>query len=180
MVSGRERDTQRTRVAITERTVYHHSKTAGLGHQDVYCPDCGFPKGGNEKQQYAFIVAKRKIRSEIKDEENMLGYGKYMLWIAALFNGFSYRSQNGFVLVAGLLVSTTFVVLSFWVRRNPFATFLTALIVYVSLELFLTLFDPMFIVRDLVLKIMVAGAFSYAMHAAKRIERLKRELWVLL
>lgn len=176
MASGRERDSQRTRVVISDRSVCHHCHRTGLTVDEAFCPDCGFPQGGTEKQQYAFIVKKRRIRSEIKDNENMLGYSRYMLWVAALVNGVAFGGQDGVLLGGGLLVSLTFVGLSFWVKRNAFAALLTAFIVYVSLQLFLALFDPIFVLRGLMFKILIGGSFSYGMFAAKRIERLKKQL----
>ena len=74
------------------------------------------------------------------------------------------------------MVSAIFIALSFWVNKNPFAALLTALIVYVSLQLFLAIFDPMYVLGGLIFKIMITGAFVYGLYSAKAIERLKATL----
>lgn len=161
---------------IADPSICHYCKRTGLTSQDAFCPGCGFPQGGTEPRQYAFIVKKRKLRSEIRENENMLGYSRYMLWVAAGVNALAFGGSEGVVFASGAIVSSAFVGLSLWVKKNPFAALLTALIVYVSLQLFLALFDPLFILRGIAGKVLIAGAFAYGMYAAKTIERLKKQL----
>jgi RNA polymerase subunit RPABC4/transcription elongation factor Spt4 len=173
MASGRTRDAARTRVVIADRTICHHCKRPGLPASKKFCPECGFPQGGTEAEQYRFIVGKRKQRSEIADNERMVSKARWFLFAISVFSLISVEFEHTVVIWGSTILSLIFVGLGVWSRTKPYPALLTGLIVYVSLQLFMGTLQPAFFFAGLIWKLIITSALFYGMMSAKALERLR-------
>jgi RNA polymerase subunit RPABC4/transcription elongation factor Spt4 len=172
-LTGRERDEQRRRIVVLDRSVCQHCKRKGLTNEDKFCPDCGFPQQGAESEQRRFIVEKRRERSKAQENECMVKRARYYLQGAALMNMLSFISDEPLVVVVGLVISSVFVALSFWAKTKAYPAILTGLLTYVSIQLFFGVFHWQFLMSGLIVKIAIVGALWYALRAAKELELRK-------
>ncbi|MFT6715885.1 MAG: ribosomal protein L37E [Saprospiraceae bacterium] len=175
-LTAQERDRQRRRIVISDKTTCHHCKSKGLKLDEKHCPNCGFPQQGNEVEQRRFIVGVRKKKSEINEGRKNIRYGTRMLFLVAGLNGVSYIGTSGADLVVGIIISGIYVFLAFLSKKKPFPSIMTGLILYFCLYLLYGLLDPMNLVAGIIFKIMIIGALIYALYAVKDIERLNKEI----
>ncbi len=176
MISAKERERKRRQIIIVDRTICYHCKTPGMLSNDVYCPNCGFPQGLSESEQWKFIINYRKQKSAIKDAESMVKKGRNFLFIVAGFNLLAFIEEDSIILIIGLLISSMYVLLALWSNKKPFPALLTGLIFYVTMNLFFGLFDPAYIMSGLIWKIAIIGALLYALYSVKYMEKLRQEI----
>ncbi len=98
------------------------------------------------------------------------------MFIVAGLNMLSFASGDTLSIIIGLIISSIYLGLAFWAGKNPFPALLTALLFYVSLQLFIAMIDIEYFLSGVLLKIAVAGTLLYAIYAVKDVERMRKEL----
>lgn len=149
----------------------------GLTADEKYCPQCGYPQGGTDEEQQAFSVRKaaEKFHAEIQDQKVRKARNA-LFWVAGL-NMLPYLlSREPAVIAVGLVISGIFLGLAFWTKSKPFPAILSALILFVALNVLAMIEDPMNIFRGIVLKIIVLSALIYALREIKRPAKPPRSL----
>lgn len=142
-----------------------------MSADDVFCPDCGFPQRGTEAEQRRFVVEKRKERATLEDHRDMVRKARNYLLITALLNMVSFISNEPVVLIVGAIISGIFVGLSFWAARQAYPALLTALLTYISIQLFFALFDAMYLLSGLLWKIVIVGTLIFALRSARELQK---------
>lgn len=140
----------------------------GLGPTEKFCPQCGYPQGGSEEERSAFTARKagEKFQAGIQVEK-VRKARNVLFWVAGL-NMIPYLITGEVVfIIAGLVISCVFLGLAFWTKKKPFPAILTALILFVALNLLAAIEDPLNLVRGIILKIIVLSALIYALRSLK-------------
>jgi hypothetical protein len=147
----------------------NYCKTAAVPPDGKFCTACGYPQAGTQEEQDAF--AYKKARSKFAKEtqrEQVTKARNTLYWVAGL-NMLPYLlTGEPAAIIAGLVISLIFVGLALWSRQKPFPALLTALIVFVALNLLLIIGDLSNIYRGLILKVIVLSALIYALRSLKR------------
>jgi hypothetical protein len=133
---------------------------------DVHCPDCGFPQGRPEEERAAFLRTQRAGSDAAVDRVKLVVNARNWLWAVAGFNMLPYLlTRDKALILAGLMISLIFSGLALWTRREPYPAILTALVLYVSLQLLLVVEDPMNIMRGLIFKFIIIGILIKALRS---------------
>ncbi len=89
------------------------------------CKSCGFPLAGSEKEKAVFIGKQISNREKEENLENKLLYVKLTLWLIGFYNIFilfneslkGITENNEFII--SLITGIVFLVLGFFVYKNP-------------------------------------------------------------
>jgi hypothetical protein len=134
-----------------------------------YCPFCGYPQNGTEEERGAFLreIGREQQRASIgQDRVNKARNASF--WVAGL-NMIPYIILGQAVyIVVGLVISLMFVGLALWSKKQPYPAILTALALYVLLNVLAAIEDPMNIIRGVVVKVLVLSALFYALRSLKQ------------
>ena len=175
-LTGRERDSRRSQIVIADKSVCHHCKKTGLIELEKFCPNCGFPQGGTEKEQWKFIITYRKKKSAIRESLKSVDRGRNFLFIVAALNIITYVGAETAVLIIGLIISGIYVGLGFWAKKRPYPALITGLIFYVTLYILFGLIDHAYFLYALIWKIAIVGSLLFAAYSVKDAEQLKKEI----
>lgn len=174
--AARIRENNRRKIIIKNPSICHHCKCKDLQIAETFCPQCGFPQGGSEKEQLRFLVHYRMKKTDIREGKKLVSYARYILFLAALLNFFSFWGADEVIFMVGCITTLIYFGMAIWSLFKPYAAFLTALIFYVALNLFIGIYNPWFILAGIWLKLLIVGTLFYALHSIKDIEQLRKEI----
>lgn len=150
-----------------------YCKHATVAAGETFCSACGYPQGGTQEQQDAF--AYKKARSSFAQQvevEKVTKARNTLYWVAGL-NMIPYLISGGMaIMLVGLVISGIYLGLALWSKSRPFPALLTALILFIALNLLDVVVDPMSIFRGIILKVIVLSALIYALRYLKRDQEL--------
>lgn len=155
--------------------------TENIAIGEVFCPNCGFPENGTEKERNKFesrINAKknllREVEREVKRGRNTLIFLGILNGLAGLYYGFILEEIA--VCVAQIIVAIIYLVLSTWVKKQPFGALLSALILYLTIVLLLAVIEPISLASGIVWKIVIIGFLVKGIKSGHETRNIYREL----
>lgn len=168
------------RIEITDPSTCFYCKSAPLGDEIVFCPSCGFPQRGTEKEQADFVWKKRALHRQLEEMQLKMDKAGNMLFITAGLFAVSYLiaflQSNAWTLIEGGIVCGAFVGFGFWARKNPYPAVLTGLIFLGTILLLYALVNPITIISGIIWKIAIISALIYGLKAAREAKALREEL----
>jgi len=134
-----------------------------------YCPYCGYPQNGTEEERGVFLREKGREQQRASiGEDHVKKARNALFWVAGL-NMIPYLILGQAVYIAvGLVISLIFVGLALWSKRQPYPAILTALALYVLLNVLAAIEDPLNIIRGIIVKVLVLSALFYALRSMKQ------------
>lgn len=168
------------RIEIKDPSTCFYCKSSPLGDEIVYCPSCGFPQRGTEKEQSDFVWKKRALHRQLEEMQLKMDKAGNMLFITAGLFLVSYliaAIQMGLsVLIEGGIICGAFVGFGFWARKNPYPAVLTGLIFLGTVLLLYAIINPVTIISGIIWKIAIISALIYGLKAAREAKALREEL----
>lgn len=162
-----------------QKCFYCHSSP--LNSSLAYCPGCGFPQFGEEKDQKKFIMDKRMLRMEFEEADDKVQKARIAIFGVAgiLLLNYSllyFQNNETYVAIEGVFLVSVFVGLGIAAKWNVYAATLAALILYGLLIIGYALIDPVTIVGGILWKILIISGLVYGLKAAVDAKRLKAKL----
>jgi hypothetical protein len=162
-----------------QQCFYCHSSP--LNNSIAYCPACGFPQFGDEKQQKNFIMDKRMLRMEFEEADDKVQKSRLAIFGVAGILLLNYailyfNSREDIVLIEGAFLVAVFIGLGIWAGRNAYPASLTALILYGLLIIAYALVDPITIIGGLIWKAIIISSLIYGLKASSEARRLRQKL----
>ncbi|MCU0434810.1 MAG: zinc ribbon domain-containing protein [Bacteroidia bacterium] len=167
-------------IRITDHNHCYYCNQA-LSETDNFCPACGFPQKGDEKEQIIFISDKRILFNELEEHyEKVQNARKALIWVAAIlllnYVISYYRLSEALVLLEGAIVVGAFVGLYFWARKNAYPAVLTGLILYTTLIVAYAIVAPLSLFGGFIWKVIAYSALIYGLRSAKAARDLYESL----
>lgn len=162
-----------------QQCFYCHSSP--LNSSLPYCPACGFPQFGDEKDQKKFIMEKRMLRMEFEEAEDKMQKARLAIFGVAGILLLNYailyfKNNENYVLIEGGLLVGLFVGLGAWAGKNAYLASLIALIMYGLLIIAYAMVDPVSIIGGILWKVVIISSLVYGLKAATEAKNLKQKL----
>lgn len=162
-----------------QQCFYCHSSP--LNAAISYCPACGFPQFGEEKEQKKYIMDKRILRMEFEEAEEKVQKSRLAIFGVAglLFLNYAIlaiNSPGNAALYEGIFLVSIFLGLGIWAKYNPFAASLTALILYGLLIITYAAIDPVTIFGGIIWKVAIIVSLIYGLKASSEAKRIRQKL----
>ena len=158
-----------------------YCNSSPLNSSVSYCPACGFPQFGDEKEQKRFIMDKRMLRMEFEEAEEKVGKARIAIFgVAALllinYVMLYYQIKDNYAFIEGGIVVSFFIGLGIVAGKHGYVCALIAIIVYSLLIIAYAISEPMTIISGLIWKIAIYSALIYGLKAANDAKKLKQKL----
>lgn len=145
---------------------------------EIYCPKCGYPENGTEKEERDFRLRLNSRKLRLKDANKKLKTAKIVLYVLIGFSllgaTYYYFVPEDFAsAISSIVVAIVYLGLLSWVDKNPFAALLSALIFYVTLQVMGVLIEPASIFKGLIIKIVVISALIKGVSSAQQVKQIR-------
>jgi hypothetical protein len=147
-----------------------------------FCPQCSFPLAGTQDEKREFHMHIGTQKRLLKESQQKINQARNIIFIAAgltlvigLIAGFG--TDEGFeVMIVSIVLCLIYLILAAWCNSNPFGAILTALILYVTIQLINAFFDPTTLFQGIILKIIFIAGFVKGIRSAQEAQRSISEL----
>lgn len=133
-----------------------------IAESDDFCSECGFPLKGTEKEQGKHIgkyvvgaLDEESGKSGVKKSKNALLIIAGILVASGIWVSKGGGEAGAFIVVTNIVLAVIFAFLAMWSEKNPFSAFLTALILFISLQILFLLADPLSIISGILFKFVI-------------------------
>ena len=178
----RERRLKKSEINIKDLTICHYCKSTGLGDDDKFCPNCGFPQRGSQIEMKRFLNRLRRKMELLADYKKSIKKARNILFILAAVNLLYglimgvFISVNMAVLISSIIVAAIYFALGMWSRNKPFPAILSGFFVYIVFNVLAAIVDPHTIYQGLIWKVIIISAFVYGYKGVKDSANLQVEL----
>lgn len=139
---------------------------------EKFCSNCGFPEGGDEKEQSRFMFSVKLKQDALKEAKGKLRNVRVMLYVLAgiyvLTGIFWLTRSTGFADgIASIIAAVVFIGCAILVKKQPLIGVLSAFIFWLVLQLSVVFVDPAMLLNGLILKIVVIVLFAKGIQSAR-------------
>lgn len=146
-----------------------------------FCSKCSFPINGSEEEKKQFRIKlsghkflREEAEKELKRPRNIILILAGIVLVTGLYQGFA--NDDFVTMIVNLFISLLYLILAAWVKKNPFGAILTALIVYITINVINAFVDPASLFQGIILKVIFIGAFINGIRSAKDAQEHLSEL----
>src|SRR5258706_112174 len=146
-----------------------------------FCSKCSFPINGTaeEKNQFKAKVSGHKFlakeaEKELKKPRIIICVLAGIVFLMGLYQGLA--NDDFVTMIVNLCISLLYLILAAWANKNPFGAILTALIVYITINVINAFVEPLSLFQGIILKIIFIGAFIKGIRSAKDAQEHLAEL----
>lgn len=167
---------------ITDFSKCYSCRSTGLVEgRDDFCPNCGFPQAGDDRDIDRFLLRLKRREDELKEESKKVARGGYILYgvgIFTLLGGFIVFSQTEDVaiMISTLIIAGTFIALGVWSKKKPFEAFVAGLSIYIVFLILNALIDISTLFHGILWKGLIIAGLFYGLKAAKEVKELEKGL----
>jgi len=152
-----------------------------ISSEDVFCPNCGYPENGDQKEKDKFEYRIKLRKNVLNDAKKKLKNVKILLWVLAALNlvlGIIFLMEDlTFYDGIGLIISAiVFSACVFWVNKQPLTGILAAFIFWLLLQFSVVFTDPALLLNGIILKLVFIGIFVKGISSAKDYNEYSQKL----
>ena len=152
--------------------------------QAKFCPKCGFPVLGTEKEKDNFLRLLKANQEVLADAKKKINRVKIMLYIIGglqVFLGLmlfmaEMVEDSAIVGISSIIVGLIMFACSVWVKRKPVTGILVAFSFYMLLHIANAIIEPSSIASGLILKIIVIAVFISGIKSAYDYREYEKKL----
>ncbi|WP_299098523.1 zinc ribbon domain-containing protein [uncultured Winogradskyella sp.] len=144
--------------------------------ETVFCPECGFPEHGTEKDVAQFHARNIMKKSNELDADKKIKSARNVLYIIAgvtmLFGFiFFFTDQDASVLVTNVVLGIIYLLLGSWTSKKPLVAILLGLLLYLTTIIISTIIDPATIIKGIIFKILIIAYLGKGVYSASSIRK---------
>lgn len=156
-----------------------------VSEHDLSCESCGYPLRGSDFEQRTFINHRDYQQLELQEMNHKIHSASQTLYvlaaIAVLYGiiGYAFSSKANFpveTLMTYLGVAAVYFVLALWSKVQPVTAIITALILYVLLQVLVVLDKPTSMAEGIIIKIVVVAYLVKGIKSAMEAQKIRRNL----
>ena len=166
--------------ASSEITICENCRSQ-QSNEKKFCSSCSFPVQGTDEEKSSFRLRLSSRKRFLKDAEQKTRSATTMIYVAAgLFfvSGLItfFATDDFAILLVNLVICVVYLILAVWSSRNAFAAILTALLIYLTIQLINVMTIPGSLFSGIIIKIVIIAAFVKGIKAALEAKGLLVEL----
>lgn len=156
-----------------EESACYLCKTS-INTSDVYCPECGFPENGTEKEKAQFHARNAMQKNQNIDAAQKIKSARNVLYVMAgivlVFGFFSFfKDQDVALLVTNVILGVIYLLLGSWTSKKPLVAILLGLFLYLTTIVISAIFEPSTIFRGIIFKILIIAYLGKGVYSASSI-----------
>jgi hypothetical protein len=157
--------------------------SANISEEDFFCQNCGFPIKAPAEERDAFINNRNYKALELSEMQGKIKNASTSIFVIGGFMAFmavvSYFTTPEYmnplaVMLVNLVVAGIFVGLGFWCKKQPVASIISALSLYVILWVVSIIENPVNIVSGIIIKILIIGYLIKGLKSAFEAQKIKK------
>lgn len=138
----------------------------------AFCPSCGFPEKGTEKEKAVFHANKVMDKNKHMDASVKVNSARNTLYVISgitFLSGIVYYfiTMEFYILFVNTIIGVLYLVLALWSVKQPLPALLSALLLYATIFVLNGLLDPSTIYQGLILKVIVLVYLGKGLYSAK-------------
>ena len=147
-----------------------------MNADEVYCPECGYPEKGTDKEKAQFHARNAMQKNQHMDADQKIKSARNVLYVIAgiilVFGFISFFSdQDVAVLVTNVILGAIYLVLGSWTSKKPMVAILLGLLLYLTTIIISAIFDPSTIIRGVIFKILIIAYLAKGLYSASSIKK---------
>ncbi|HEU5292197.1 MAG TPA: hypothetical protein VFU05_16215 [Cyclobacteriaceae bacterium] len=147
-----------------------------------FCPQCSFPMAGTVDEKRIFREHIGSQKRLLKEADKKIQQARIIILVMAgfaliqgLIQGFG-ETEDFQGMVVNVVLCIIYLILAAWCTQNPFGAILTALILYITVQLMNAFLDPTTMFSGIILKIIFIGGFVKGIRSAQEAKHSMAEL----
>jgi hypothetical protein len=143
---------------------------------DVFCPECGFPEHGTDKDVAQFHARNAMQKNQHMDADKKIKSARNVLYVMAgitvLFGVIYYFiEQDIALLVTNVLLGMIYLVLGFWTSKKPLVAILLGLLLYLTTIIISAIIEPETLIKGIIFKIIIIAYLAKGVYSASSIKK---------
>lgn len=148
---------------------------------DNFCMYCGYPLKGTEQDQKNFLANISSSKIDLEEAGKAIRTARNYVYALAGFTLLSgvvvfFMQDDSAVLIVNAILSLIYGALGYWANKKAFAAILTALILYVTVNLLNAFVEPTTLLKGLILKGVIIGLLIKGVRSAKEAEKITKRI----
>jgi hypothetical protein len=161
-----------------------HACYVKVSNDDFFCPNCGYPIKGTEKDQKDFVLKREMAGIDLESFNLLLKKAANTLYyLAALFVFYAIvtyflKKNDPYVLamvIPNLVLAVVFLALGGYTRKKPLACIVSGLSLYIIVLILFFIDNPASLAYGVIVKIAIIGYMIKGIRSAIEIEKIKKE-----
>ena len=143
---------------------------------NVFCPECGFPENGTDKDVAQFHARNAMQKNQHMDADKKIKSARNVLYVMAgitvLFGVFYFfMGQDIAVLVTNVVLGIIYLLLGSWTSKKPLAAILLGLLLYLTTIIISAILDPATLIKGVIFKIIIIAYLAKGVYSASSIKK---------
>ena len=127
---------------------------------------------GSDEEREAFVHRALRRRAQEDDVNKKVRRTRNWLFAVGAISFLPYAiTGEAAMIISGLIVAMLFCGLAFWTRTEPYPALLTALVLFVALNLLAAADDPINLTQGIILKVILIGGMISSMKGLLELQR---------
>lgn len=144
--------------------------------ENIFCPECGFPENGTDKDVAQFHARNAMKNNEHMDADKKIKSARNVLYVLAGFTivfGIIYFfiEKDDAILVTNVILGLIYLVLGSWTTKKPLVAILLGFLLYLTVIIISAIVEPSSIVRGVIFKIIIIGYLAKGVYSASSIKK---------
>ena len=144
--------------------------------ENVFCPECGFPENGTDKDVAQFHARNVMQKNQHMDADKKIKSARNVLYVMAGITflwGFIFfiGDQDVAVLVTNVVLGIIYLVLGSWTSKKPLVAILLGLLLYITTIIIAAIFEPATIIKGIIFKIIIIAYLAKGVYSASSIKK---------
>lgn len=142
----------------------------------VYCPNCGHPENGTDKERAQFFAKRAMQKNKNIDAGQKIKSARNTLFVLSglvIVFGFVMYSSSGSTieLAMNFFVAFIYLALAFWSEKKPFIALLVGLLLYITLIAVSAIIEPLSLVKGFIWKIIIISYLGKGLYSANELRK---------
>lgn len=143
--------------------------------ENVFCPECGFPENGTDKDVAQFHARNAMKKNQHMDADKKIKSARNVLFVMAgivlLFGIISFfGDQDIAVLVTNVVLGIIYLALGSWTSKKPLVAILLGLLLYLTTIIIGAILEPSTLIRGIIFKILIIAYLAKGVYSASSIK----------
>jgi hypothetical protein len=152
---------------------------------DLFCSNCGYPLQGTEDEQNDFVSNWNFKHFELEEMNRKVQKATNSLYVLAglsfisafIFYGIASEGSNPMpVVITTFILSTIFLGLAFWSKKQPVAAIISGLSLYLIVQILGMIEDPWSLFSGAIVKVFIIIFLLKGLRSAFDAQKIKKQL----
>jgi hypothetical protein len=155
--------------------------TKSCDPNDNFCMFCGYPLKGTDQEQKNFLANIAVSKIDLAEAEKKIKSARNYIYALSGFTLLSgivvyYTRDDIAFLIVNVILSAIYGGLGYWANKKAFAAILSAMILYVTVNIFNAFIDPATLAQGVIFKVLIVVMLVEALRSSIEWEKTTKRI----